>query len=133
MWDDIFTFAFPDDDCDKFKKDETGFSYSYSTEQGVFNKCELNFSALKQYNNDEKLIKQIREYNKASKVSDVKKEKINNITWYWVLYENSIGKTYNYAVLYEKRVFFFEYKIGKDTDKDCESYKDKIIKSTSFR
>ncbi len=125
----IFNITVPD----KFKKDETGFSYSYSTEQGVFNKCELNFSALKQYNNDEKLIKQIREYNKGSKPSDVKKEKINNITWYWISYENSIGKTYNYAVLYEKRVFFFEYKIGKDTDKDCESYKDKIIKSTSFR
>ena len=25
LWDDIFTFAFPDDDCDKFKKDDEYF------------------------------------------------------------------------------------------------------------
>lgn len=25
LWDDIFLFAFPDDDCDKFKKDDEYF------------------------------------------------------------------------------------------------------------
>ena len=30
LWDDIFTFAFPDDDCDKFKKDDEYFLSGYT-------------------------------------------------------------------------------------------------------
>ena len=126
---DIFKITIPD----KFNQDDDTFEYQYKGTTGVFNECKFRFSALKMYNDAEKLITEIKDYNKNYKTSQVNKEKINNINWVWVSYEDSIGKTYNYATLYEKRIFFFEYEIEKDADKDCASFKDKIINSTSFR
>ena len=127
---DIFKITIPD----KFIKEDNEFSYSYkSSDDNINSTCKFQFNALKMYDDDTKLIQQMNQYYIAFYPSKVSNEKINNITWNWFSFNDVQGKKYYYATLYEKRVFLFSYEVFEEADKDCEKYRDQIIKSISFR
>ena len=129
---EIFNITIPESLTKTDITNESDFEYQYKDNDGKV-QCKVKFSALKMYNDDEKLIKQMREYLKTTDVSSVNKDKINNIEWFWFTHEDDFDKTYEFATLYEKRVFLLEYEIDKNAPKECETYRNSLLNGTSIR
>lgn len=129
---EIFNIKIPESLTKTDITNESDFDYQYKDKDGKV-QCKVKFSALKMYNDDEKLINQMRESYKTDKVSAANKEKINNIEWWWFSHEDEFDKTYVYATLYEKRVFYLSYEIEKNAPKECENIRSSLLNGTSFR
>lgn len=123
--DDLFSIAIPD----KFEKDDSFDTYSYSSGEGVFDKCEFSLKPIAGFSDASNLITQMHDYYATdSEVSNVLSVKYNGIEWSYFT-GDFIATTYYYATSKNGKVYLFEYDIDRDADDMCEKYKDDIITS----
>ena len=124
---DEFIISIPD----RFINSSETFNYSYSfkEEESDFNKCEFTFESIKGYTSSESLIKQMADFNKDILNTDVTKNTINNLDWYWFKTKDSFSTVYYYGALQNNKVYLLKYEDGTKNSNDCENYRTQIINS----
>ncbi len=113
--------------------DESEIYYAYSGKDGTFNKCRFRLVGIEEYNNSKDLIKQMHDYYKENKPSNIKTDRINGIEWDYFSYNGSFGEVYYYASEKDNQVYLMEYEIQEDADKGCPGYREEIINSVESK
>ena len=125
--DNEFTITIPSKFEDK--SDDYSYEYEYSSDSGVFDKCEISLESIQGFSDASNLINQMADYNIDNNPTKVTKKSINNIDWYWFKVDDSFGTTYYYGTTKNNKVFLLKYEINEDASNDCKSYREQIIKS----
>ena len=103
-------------------------AYTYEYESDDFTgTCKVEISSPKDYHNAENLIQQLIKYNADDSPSDITKERINGITWYWFDYDDTAGRTYTFATTKDDKVFMLDYEITNVLLEECDSYTTDIL------
>lgn len=109
--------------------DEYGYSYEYSSDQGVFDKCRVELNIPFGYSSADNLIGQIADYNASNNATEVATIKINDINWRWVSYNDAFGATYYYGTTIDNKVYLLKYEVQEDASSDCAGYREIILNS----
>ena len=111
------------------ESDQYSYEYSYSSGNGVFDKCKFYLSVPSGFSDAKNLINQMSSYDENDNPIEVTKSSINGINWYWFSKEDAFGKVYYYGTTKNNKVFLLEYDVNEDASSDCENYRHQIIES----